>query len=179
MAENEKHETHHATPSSSMANNMIKPALRFLVQCQNGDGGWGEALDTYRFSSVASCNSDDFDKLLSAKSTASQTAWALMGLVPYLPSNDPVIERGVQWLITHQTVASLTSATLLTEGISLVKEGSESVKKLMARVPSAPPSPPSSDAGESGTVVAPLTWSSEYYTGTGEWPCLMQFFERD
>jgi squalene-hopene/tetraprenyl-beta-curcumene cyclase len=39
------------------------------------------------------------------RSTASQTAWALMGLLAYLPREDAAIKRGVAWLVTHQNAA--------------------------------------------------------------------------
>jgi squalene-hopene/tetraprenyl-beta-curcumene cyclase len=39
------------------------------------------------------------------RSTASQTAWALMGLLAYLPASDSVIENGIAWLVARQTPA--------------------------------------------------------------------------
>ena len=73
---------------------MIQKALAWLKKMQNKDGGWGECLESYG------------DKSLMGKgpSTASQTAWALMGLLAYLPATDRSIQRGIQWLIDRQQV---------------------------------------------------------------------------
>jgi squalene-hopene/tetraprenyl-beta-curcumene cyclase len=75
---------------------MIKPALTWLKQCQNKDGGWGEKLDSYL----------DKKSMGIGPSTPSQTAWALMGLLSYLPHQDPCIRYGIQWLIENQTPAT-------------------------------------------------------------------------
>jgi len=37
------------------------------------------------------------------RSTASQTAWALIGLLAFVPPEDRAISRGVQWLLERQT----------------------------------------------------------------------------
>ncbi|PYI08709.1 terpene synthase [Aspergillus sclerotiicarbonarius CBS 121057] len=58
---------------------------------QNADGGWGEPLLSYR--------SPDSQQ---QESTASQTAWALMGLLAHLPGTDAAIERGIRWLVSSQ-----------------------------------------------------------------------------
>ena len=49
----------------------LKRAVDWLLSCQNSDGGWGETCASYR------------DKTLKGQgvSTASQTAWALLGLM--------------------------------------------------------------------------------------------------
>ena len=36
------------------------------------------------------------------ESTASQTAWGIMGLLAVAGPNDPAVKRGVDWLIAHQ-----------------------------------------------------------------------------
>lgn len=71
---------------------MIEKAIAWLKEVQNSDGGWGECLESYA------------DKTLMGKgtSTASQTAWALMGLLAYLPPSDAAIKKGVRWLVEHQ-----------------------------------------------------------------------------
>jgi squalene-hopene/tetraprenyl-beta-curcumene cyclase len=81
---------------------MIVAALPWLLHCQNRDGGWGENIASYA----------DKRWMGKGESTASQTAWALMGLLAYLPANHPSIERGVRWLIHHQapTDASIGEA---------------------------------------------------------------------
>ncbi|KAI1377006.1 putative squalene-hopene-cyclase [Hypoxylon crocopeplum] len=71
---------------------MSAQAVQWLVSVQNADGGWGERLDSYTHPERAGVG----------ESTPSQTAWALMGLLPYtLPESDAVT-RGVTWLITAQ-----------------------------------------------------------------------------
>ncbi|OGE48654.1 hypothetical protein PENARI_c027G01045 [Penicillium arizonense] len=70
---------------------MVKPALQWLKSEQHEDGGWGESLLSYR--------SPDQRK---QGSTASQTAWALMGLLAHLPIDDVSIERGIQYLVSSQ-----------------------------------------------------------------------------
>ena len=74
---------------------MVTRAIAWLRSVQNADGGWGEVLESYS------------NKALMGKgpSTASQTAWALMGLLAYLPANDPAIVRGVEWLVATQNGA--------------------------------------------------------------------------
>ncbi|KAB8223424.1 squalene cyclase [Aspergillus novoparasiticus] len=67
-------------------------ALNWLRRAQNSDGGWGERLETYNDPSLAA----------KGPSTASQTAWALMGLLAYLPPTDPSITRGIQYLSRTQ-----------------------------------------------------------------------------
>src|SRR5581483_11115027 len=36
------------------------------------------------------------------KSTASQTAWGLIGLLAVVGANDPAVERAVEWLVNRQ-----------------------------------------------------------------------------
>ncbi|KAE8423600.1 squalene cyclase [Aspergillus pseudocaelatus] len=67
-------------------------ALDWLKRRQNPDGGWGERLETYYEPSLAG----------KGPSTASQTAWALMGLLAYLPPTDESITRGIQYLSRTQ-----------------------------------------------------------------------------
>ncbi len=74
----------------------IERAAAWLVSCQNADGGWGETCFSYNDPSLKG----------QGDSTASQTAWALIGL---LAAGDATgqyalasIERGVQYLINSQ-----------------------------------------------------------------------------
>lgn len=74
----------------------IQQAAAWLVSCQNTDGGWGET-----------CASYDNPKLKGqGPSTASQTAWAIMGLLSAGEATsayaDAAIERGVNYLTTTQ-----------------------------------------------------------------------------
>ena len=71
---------------------MVARALDWMLSLQNGDGGFGEGLESYS------------DKALMGvgPSTASQTAWGLMGLLAYLPPEHAAVERGVAWLTERQ-----------------------------------------------------------------------------
>ncbi|KAK0704500.1 terpenoid cyclases/protein prenyltransferase alpha-alpha toroid [Lasiosphaeris hirsuta] len=77
---------------------MVRRGLAWLQSVQNEDGGWGEGLDSYV----------DIGRAGRGKSTPSQTAWALMGLMPYVNlgrTGDGLAEamtRGVEWLVAHQ-----------------------------------------------------------------------------
>ncbi|OJJ35539.1 hypothetical protein ASPWEDRAFT_740365 [Aspergillus wentii DTO 134E9] len=70
----------------------IQSGLHWLVSTQNPDGGWGETVETYRHPNLAG----------HGLSTASQTSWALMGLLAHLPPTDPAIRRGIQYLLQNQ-----------------------------------------------------------------------------
>jgi len=67
-------------------------AADWLRSVQNEDGGFGESILSY------------YDSCLKAKgpSTASQTAWGLIGLLAVVGPNDPAVERAVAWLVEQQ-----------------------------------------------------------------------------
>lgn len=74
----------------------IRRAAEWLVRCQNTDGGWGETCWSYNDPSLKG----------KGESTASQTAWALIGL---LAAGDATgdyateaIEKGVAYLLQTQ-----------------------------------------------------------------------------
>lgn len=69
-----------------------KKGADWLRSVQNPDGGFGESILSY------------YDPVLKAKgrSTASQTAWALIGLLAVSGPSDPAAERAVEWLVAHQ-----------------------------------------------------------------------------
>ncbi|KAF7180407.1 hypothetical protein CNMCM7691_009575 [Aspergillus felis] len=71
----------------------VNLAIRWLETVQNQDGGWGETVDSYKNPSRAGYG----------PSTASQTAWALMALLPYVPLSTGAIQRGVEYLLRTQT----------------------------------------------------------------------------
>jgi squalene-hopene/tetraprenyl-beta-curcumene cyclase len=71
----------------------IRRAVGWLTGCQNEDGGWGEDQCSYTDRSWAG----------RGPSTASQTAWALLGLIAAGgPESAGSIERGVEWLARTQ-----------------------------------------------------------------------------
>jgi squalene-hopene/tetraprenyl-beta-curcumene cyclase len=73
----------------------IRRAVAWLKTTQNVDGGWGETL----------CSYDDPQFKGLGESTASQTAWAIMGLISAGEVNSPEVDRGVQFLIDNQEIA--------------------------------------------------------------------------
>jgi squalene-hopene/tetraprenyl-beta-curcumene cyclase len=75
---------------------MVDPALHWLRAVQNKDGGWGEGMSSYV----------DITKAGVGASTASQTAWALMGLIAHLPSSHVATSRGIRWLVSAQILKS-------------------------------------------------------------------------
>jgi squalene-hopene/tetraprenyl-beta-curcumene cyclase len=68
-------------------------AVAWLVATQNPDGGWGEAGDSYRL---------DYAGYEPAQSTASQTAWALLGLMAAGEADHPAVTRGIDYLSRTQ-----------------------------------------------------------------------------
>ena len=69
----------------------ISRAVRWLVEVQNEDGGFGEDLRSYR----------DPDWRGRGASTASQTAWTLLALHA-AGERGPATERAVRWLVETQ-----------------------------------------------------------------------------
>ncbi|WP_375507006.1 squalene--hopene cyclase [uncultured Nostoc sp.] len=74
----------------------IKRGAAWLVGCQNRDGGWGETCRSYNDPSLKG----------KGNSTASQTAWALIGLLAAGEATGKlaleVIERGISYLVATQ-----------------------------------------------------------------------------
>lgn len=71
--------------------NLYRRASDWIFSVQNKDGGWGE-----------SCLSYVHDDYVSAPSTPSQTAWALLALHAAGRKDSPFAERGVRYLIDTQ-----------------------------------------------------------------------------
>ena len=82
----------------SHADPMIRKAVTWLASVQNQDGGWGEDAVSYRL---------DYRGLQRAPSTASQTAWALLGLMAVGEVDNPVVVRGIEYLIATQAEKGL------------------------------------------------------------------------
>jgi squalene-hopene/tetraprenyl-beta-curcumene cyclase len=76
----------------------IRKAVNWLLSIQNKDGGWGEEATSYRL---------DYKGFEAAPTTASQTAWALLGLMAAGEVGHPSVARGVEYLIDTQTEKGL------------------------------------------------------------------------
>ncbi len=70
----------------------IRKAVSWLNNHQNEDGGWGETCHTY----------EDPTRRGVGPSTASQTAWALLGLMAAGEASSPVVKRGISYLVETQ-----------------------------------------------------------------------------
>jgi squalene-hopene/tetraprenyl-beta-curcumene cyclase len=72
----------------------IRRAVAWLKNHQNADGGWGESVRSY----------DDPHYKGIGPSTASQTAWAIMGLISAGEVSSHEVARGIQFLIETQGI---------------------------------------------------------------------------
>ena len=79
--------------SEPMHQPYIRRAVHWLISHQNPDGGWGETCRSYEDPSLRG----------TGVSTASQTAWALMGLLAAGEARSQAVERGVDFLLRTQT----------------------------------------------------------------------------
>jgi squalene-hopene/tetraprenyl-beta-curcumene cyclase len=69
----------------------ILRAGEWLRSIQNADGGWGE-----------SCASYDGNQFAAAHSTASQTAWGVLGLLAGGDTTSQSLQKGVEFLVKTQ-----------------------------------------------------------------------------
>ncbi|MBA4190306.1 MAG: squalene--hopene cyclase [Planctomycetaceae bacterium] len=75
-----------------MSTPVVRRAVRWLKDVQNADGGWGESCLSY----------DDPTQAGIGESTASQTAWALLGLLAAGEAESVEVRAGVEYLIGTQ-----------------------------------------------------------------------------
>ena len=71
----------------------MRKAVEWLAAIQNPDGGWGEDGSSYRL---------DYHGYEPAPSTASQTAWALLGLMAAGAIDHPAVGRSIKYLAENQ-----------------------------------------------------------------------------
>jgi squalene-hopene/tetraprenyl-beta-curcumene cyclase len=71
----------------------MRKAAAWLIAIQNEDGGWGEDGSSYKL---------DYRGFEKAPSTASQTAWAVLGLMATGDIDNPAVARGIKYLAEHQ-----------------------------------------------------------------------------
>ncbi len=72
---------------------LVRSAADWLVRIQNPDGGWGEDGTSYKLG---------YRGYEPAPSTASQTAWALLGLMAAGRTDHPAVARGIAYLAKTQ-----------------------------------------------------------------------------
>ncbi len=81
---------------NSMGEDMGLPAMQkavtWLGEHQNPDGGWGETCESYAKPELRG----------QGTSTASQTAWALLGLLAAGAASHPAAKKGVEFLLQRQ-----------------------------------------------------------------------------
>jgi squalene-hopene/tetraprenyl-beta-curcumene cyclase len=70
----------------------IQQAAEWIRMVQNYDGGWGETCGSY----------DDPNTRGIGPSTASQTAWAILGLLAAGDTRSDSVAKGVRWLLQQQ-----------------------------------------------------------------------------
>jgi squalene-hopene/tetraprenyl-beta-curcumene cyclase len=71
----------------------VRKARDWLISIQNTDGGWGEDGTSYKL---------DYRGYEKAPSTASQTAWALLGLMAAGAADHAAVARGIEYLMRTQ-----------------------------------------------------------------------------
>jgi squalene-hopene/tetraprenyl-beta-curcumene cyclase len=71
----------------------MRKAVGWLAAIQNDDGGWGEDGSSYKL---------DYHGYEKAPSTASQTAWALLGFMAAREIDHPAVARGIKYLADTQ-----------------------------------------------------------------------------
>jgi squalene-hopene/tetraprenyl-beta-curcumene cyclase len=83
----------------------MRKAVDWLLSKQRSDGGWGEDGRSYW---------SDQPRGEAKESTASQTAWAVLGLMAAGEVKHPGVERGIAYLLSHQNDAGLWDEELYT-----------------------------------------------------------------
>jgi squalene-hopene/tetraprenyl-beta-curcumene cyclase len=78
----------------------MRKAVDWLLAIQNPDGGWGEDGTSYKL---------DYRGYEPAPSTASQTAWAVLGLMAAGQVDHPGVQRGIEYMAKTQQSDGLWS----------------------------------------------------------------------
>ncbi len=81
------------TAGVDSSSSVVRKAVHWLLAIQNKDGGWGEDGESYSL---------DYKGYEQVPSTASQTAWALMGLMAAGEVDHPAIQKGIAYLASTQ-----------------------------------------------------------------------------
>jgi squalene-hopene/tetraprenyl-beta-curcumene cyclase len=90
-----------------MGDPCVRKAADWLIAIQNPDGGWGEDCTSYKL---------DYRGYEPAPSNASQTAWALLGLMAAGEVDHPAVARGIAYLQRTQDATGLWRQEAYTGG---------------------------------------------------------------
>lgn len=85
----------------------MRKGAQWLVSIQNPDGGWGEDAASYKL---------DYAGHEPFSSVASQTAWALLGLMAAGEVDHPAVARGIEYLLKTQEEDGLWGQEYYTGG---------------------------------------------------------------
>ena len=88
-----------------LTDSRMQRAAHWLISIQNADGGWGEGGESYKL---------DYRGYEAAPSTASQTSWALLGLIAAGFVDHPAVAKGVKYLHATQREHGLWDETRFT-----------------------------------------------------------------
>jgi squalene-hopene/tetraprenyl-beta-curcumene cyclase len=75
-----------------MSQSLVRRAVAWLEKVQQPGGGWGESCRSYDDPSLAGQGTP----------TASQSAWALLGLLAAGEAHNPAVRAGVEFLVATQ-----------------------------------------------------------------------------
>jgi len=78
-----------------MSQPFVHRAVSWYEEKQNEDGGWGETCESYT----------DPLRAGKGKSTVSQTAWAVMGILAAGKVENPAVKRGIEFLLNRQEIS--------------------------------------------------------------------------
>ena len=81
-----------ASIGEDMSQSYVRRSIKWYEDHQNEDGGWGETCESYKNPSLAG----------TGNSTASQTAWAIMGMIAGGEEKNLVVRRGIEFLLDRQ-----------------------------------------------------------------------------
>ena len=76
----------------SVKDPMVVAGANWLIAHQQPSGAWGESADSYADPHLRG----------QGPATASQTSWAVLGLIAAGRHEEPAVERGVRWLLERQ-----------------------------------------------------------------------------